>query len=278
MTNQIYTATGCARCKITKRFMEENKISYEEYDFKAEGKEAFSKFYRTNRAEIYRDKDGVEFPVFTDGDEIRQGLGVVVGYLIAGDGLDGFIGRSALHGEWIDGFDISGGDPERVGDLLQVLAYVKRNGLKIQLTTDGRNADVLEAVLDANLADRVLMEVRGPAALYGALAGAPLDEGELTQSIALTARAPEYRFHTTVAPLVREDGTADHLTPAEIGETAKLIEAATGSKKHPYQLKGCDPKTASREALKSLEPLPASAMFKYRTAARRYMVMAEIAK
>jgi pyruvate formate lyase activating enzyme len=278
MTNQIYTATGCARCKITKRFMQEHQIGYEEYDFKAEGKEAFSKFYRENRAQIYRDKDGVEFPVFTDGEEIRQGLSVVVGYLIAGDGLDGFIGRSALHGEWIDGFDISGGDPDRVADLIQVLAYVKRNGLKIQLTTDGRNADVLKAVLDENLAHRVLMEVKGPAALYGALTGTPLSEAELKQSIALSARAPEYQFHTAVAPLVREDGTADHLTPAEIGETAKLIDAATGSKKHPYQLRPCDPKNASPEALQSLEPLPSSAMFKYRTAARRYMVMAEIAK
>jgi pyruvate formate lyase activating enzyme len=203
---------------------------------------------------------------------------VVVGYLIAGDGLDGFIGRSVLHGEWIDGFDISGGDPERVGDLIQVLEYIKRNGLKVQLATDGRNADVLEAVLDANLADRVLMAVRGPAALYNALTGAPLNEAQLEQSIALTARAPEYRFHTTVAPLVREDGAAAHLTPAEVGETARLIEAATGSKKHPYQLRPWDPGTTSDAALKSLEPLPASAMFKNRTAARRYMVMAEIAK
>jgi glutaredoxin len=99
MTNQIYTATGCVRCKITKRFMKDNGISYEEYDFKAEGKEAFSQFYRDNRKDIFRDKDGVEFPVFTDGRVIRQGLSVVVGYLIAGEALSGFIGRNRLHGE-----------------------------------------------------------------------------------------------------------------------------------------------------------------------------------
>ena len=136
MTHQIFTATGCTRCKITKRFMKENKIDFEEYDFKAEGKEAFSQFYRANRKDIFRDKDGVEFPVFTDGKVIRQGLSVVVGYLIAGDGLSGFIGRSLLHGEWIDGFDISGGDPANTDALLKVLVYVKQNGLKIQITTN----------------------------------------------------------------------------------------------------------------------------------------------
>jgi pyruvate formate lyase activating enzyme len=278
MTNRIYTATGCVRCKITKRFMKENGISYEEYDFKAEGKDAFSQFYRANRKEIFRDKDGVEFPVFADGKVIRQGLSVVVGYLIAGDALSGFIGRSLLHGEWIDGFDISGGDPDRIDDLLKVLSYIKQNGLKIQITTDGRNATVLEAVKEKNLADRIIMDVRGPAALYGALAGADIDEQELKRSIALAARFSQYGFQTTIAPLIRQDGTVDHLTPEEVGQTARLIEAATGSKKHPYQLKGFDPKQTTDDRLKAVEPLPSSAMFKYRTAARRYMVMTEIEK
>jgi len=83
-------------------------MDYEEYDIKADGKDAFTKFYRAHRAEIYRDKDGVEFPVYTDGSVIRQGVSVVIGHLMAGNGLDGFIGRSTLHGEWIDGFNISG--------------------------------------------------------------------------------------------------------------------------------------------------------------------------
>jgi pyruvate formate lyase activating enzyme len=278
MTNQIYTATGCARCKITKRYMKENGIDYEEYDFKADGKEAFSQFYRANRASIFRDKDGVEFPVFTDGQTIRQGVSVVIGFLIAGDALAGYIGRSLLHGEWIDGFDISGGDPDQVDNLLKVLAYLKRNGLKIQLTTEGRNAAVLQAVLDKDLADRVIMTVCGPAALYGPITGYDIDEVELKRSISLAAKFPEYRFYTTVTPLVRNGGTVDYLTPEEIGETAKLIEGAAGSKKHPYELRLFDPESAGNDALASIEPLPSSALFKYRTTARRYMVMAEIEK
>jgi pyruvate formate lyase activating enzyme len=220
----------------------------------------------------------VEFPVFTDGRVIRQGLSVVVGYLIAGEALRGFIGRSLLHGEWIDGFDISGGAPDRIDDLLKVLSYIKQNGLKIQITTDGRNAAVLEAVKENSLADRIIMDARGPAGLYGSLAGADIDEEELKRSIALATRFSDYRFQTTIAPLVRKDGTVSYLTPEEVGETARLIEAVTGSKKHSYQLKAFDPKHATDERLKSADPLPSSAMFKYRTAARRYMVMTEIEK
>jgi pyruvate-formate lyase-activating enzyme/glutaredoxin len=278
MTNRIFSATGCARCNITKRFMKEKGLHYDEYDFKADGKEAFAKFYRAHRAEIYRDKDGVEFPVFTDGQVIRQGVSVVIGHLIAGDGLDGFIGRSTLHGEWIDGFNISGGDPSRTEELLQVMAYLKQNGLKILLNTDGHNSFVLKAAQERNLGDRIIMEVKGPAALYEALTGKTITPEELKASIGLVARFSDYRFYTTLAPMVAKDGAIRFITPEEIGETAKTIEAATGSKKHPYELKPFDPAQALDVRLKSQEPLPSSALFKYRTAARRYMVMTEIAK
>lgn len=278
MTNTIYSATGCVRCKITKRFMGEQGIGFEEHDIKAEGKDAFAKFYRANRSAIFRDKDGVEFPVFTDGSVICQGVSVVIGHLIAGDGLDGFIGRSTLHGEWIDGFDISGGDPDRTEGLLRVLSYLKSNGLKIQLTTTGKNATVLEQILAQGLGDSVIMEVKGPAALYELISGKRMDHRELSQSIGLAAKFGDYQFITIVAPVKRENGQISYLTPEEIGETARMIETATGSKTHPYELQAFDPATAADEAMHSVEVLPASAMFKYRTAARRFQVKTEICK
>jgi pyruvate formate lyase activating enzyme len=62
----------------------------------------------------------------------------------------------------------------------------------------------------------------------------------------------------------------DFLTPEEIGETARLIEAATGSKRHPYEIGPADARQTD------VAPLPENALFRYRTAARRHMVMTEI--
>ena len=278
MTHTIYSATGCARCKITKRFMGEQGIEFEEHDIKADGKDAFAQFYRANRSAIFRDKDGVEFPVFTDGRVIRQGVSVVIGHLIAGDDLKGFIDRSALHGEWIDGFNISDGNPDRAEGLLRVLSYLKKNGLKIQLTTTGKNATVLEQILTQGLGDRVIMEIKGPAAMYEGITGKPIDDGELSQSIGVTAKFDDYQFSTTVAPVKREDGQISYLTPEEIGETANMIETATGSKTNPYELQRFDPAAAADKALQSIEVLPDSTMFKYRTAARRFQVKTEFKK
>ncbi len=278
MTVEIYTASGCARCNITKRYMKENAIDYKEFDFKSEGKEAFAQFYRANRNNIFRDKDGVEFPVLYDGKEVRQGVSVILGYLIAGSKLAGFIGRSLLHGEWIDGFDISAGDPSEVNHLAAVLSHLKGNGLKVQVTTNGKNVSVLETLIDKNLCDKVIMDVKGPVRLYEKLIGLNIQEDELKKSINLSTTVPDYAFFTDIVPFEREEGIIEFLTPEEIGETARIIEEATGNKKHPYTLRSFNPGQSNDARLKALEPLPSSAMFKYRTAARRYQVSTEIAK
>lgn len=278
MSNTIYSATGCARCKITKNYMQANGHTYEEFDFKAEGKDAFNKFYRANRKDIYRDKDGVEFPVFTDGEVIRQGVSVIIGYLLAKDKLAGFIGRSMLHGEWIDGFDVSGGDPVQADDLITVLSFLKKSGLKIELTSNGKNPQVLEKIAENGLGDRLVMEVSGPAQLYPQITGDEISAEDISTSLKNATRFSEYQFATTIIPLVRPDETVSYLTPEEVGDTAKMIEEATGSKKHPYKIRACDLESLDAARLKDIEPLESSAMFKYRTAARRFMVMAEIEK
>ncbi|MFW2367127.1 MAG: hypothetical protein ACN4GW_11965 [Desulforhopalus sp.] len=278
MSNTIYTATGCARCKITKSYMQENEYTYDEFDFKAEGKDAFNKFYRANRKDIFRDKDGVEFPVFTDGKVIRQGVSVIIGYLLAKDTLSGFIGRSQLHGEWIDGFNVSGGDPTHADELITVLSFLKKSGLKIQLTSNGENPQVLEKIVENGLGDRLVMEVSGPAELYPQIIGDQISAEDIGASLKLATRFSEYQFGTTIAPLVRIDDTVSYLTPEEVGNVAKMIEEATGSKKHPYKIRVCDLESLNDARLKGIEPLESPAMFKYRTAARRFMVMAEIEK
>jgi pyruvate-formate lyase-activating enzyme/glutaredoxin len=281
MSLTIYTATGCTRCKITKKFMNEQEIAYEELDIKGDGMQAFRKFYGANRSAIYRGEDGVEFPVVTEGNVIRQGVAVAIAYLLADTQLDDFIRRCELKHEWIDGLHVSGGDPALGDQLIVLLKFLKKNGLKLQLDTNGKNASILEQLLEEGLGDRVVMEVKGPADLYPAMLAETIDPAEIEKSISLAARFPEYKFYTTVVPVIRQaDGEqqAGYLTPEEISETAGWIESATGSKKHPFQLRHFDPQTCSDEKLNSIEALPSSEMFKYRTAARRHMVLAEIEK
>jgi len=259
--------------------MEERGIDFVEMDMKAEGKEDFRKFYAANRPSIFRGAEGIEFPILTDGREIRQSLGVTLAWLSAGPTLEGFFRIGRLHGEWVDGINVSGGDPNRSEEFMAVLRYLKKNALKIQLDTSGKNPSLLRGVLAEDLADRVIMAVQGPLALYDRILGETVDHEEIRETISLVPRFPEYHFETTIVPVARgagDDLGPSYLTPTEIAETAQLIKECSGGNKHPYRLKPFNPESCADDRFKAVEAMASGELFKYRAAARSHLVHAEI--
>ena len=281
MSITLYSATGCIRCRLIRQLLKERGLTYQEYDALAEGKEAFRSFYQTNRQKIYRGTEGVEFPLYCDGDVIRQGLPGVIAYLVAGLSLNGFFTHGRKHGQWIDGIDVSGGDPAHGEEFLEVLIYLKKQGFKIQIDTNGVNADLLASVIEHKLAECIIMEVKGPLDLYGLILQQPVDPAEIEKSILLVSTFSEYSFVTTIAPFVRQPSDPpeiSYITQEEIAETAKLIKTATGDNQQPYGLRFFDPKIANDERLRTCEALTQSMLFKYRTQARKDQFKTELLK
>jgi len=279
MSLTLFTAAGCARCNIAKKFMRKKNLAFEEHDAIGEGKELFGQFYRAHRGAILRGTEGIEFPVLADGSEIRQGVAPVIAWLQAGARLDGFIGRSELSKGWVGGLHVSGGDPAALNEWVAVLGFLKTNGLMLQLDTDGRNAAVLERLLEHGLGDRVVMDLKGPKPLYGALLVQEIDLQEVDRSMALVAKFPEYRFQTTVAPFPRAGGTPgsiSFLTPEEIAKTALWLKEATGSHRQPYVLRVFDPQAHPDDRFRSVETLSSNSLLRHRSAARKHQVLTEV--
>jgi pyruvate formate lyase activating enzyme len=264
------------RCNLARKFMRERGIEYQERDINGEGRNLFGQFYRANRSAVYRGPEGIEFPVLEDGASVRQGVGVVIGYLHSGTKLDGFIGRSVLSKGWIDGLHVSGGDPAMEDDLVAVLGFLKKNGLKLQLDTNGKNSSVLKNLLVHGLGHRVIMNLTGPQGLFPRILGEEIGPAEITRTMELAIRFPEYRFETTVTPVRRRNGSVSYLTPEEIEETAKWLKEATGSQKQPYLLRWFDPETCPDERFGAMEKLPSQALLRYRTAARKHQVLTDV--
>ncbi len=281
MTRTLFTAAGCVRCNLAKKFMRENAIGFEEHDATGQGKDLFVQFYRENRGAIFRGKEGIEFPVLADGTSIRQGVAVVIAHLHAGAKLDGFVGRSSLSKGWVGGLHVSGGDPAQVVELTTVLAFLKRNGMKLELDTNGKNASVLETLLVQGLGDRVIMDLKGSQALYGRMLGEEIDASEIEHTMELVTRFCEYRFRTTLAPVHGMDGDPGKvrtLTPEEIEETARWLKEATGSDNQPYVLRLFDPESCTDKGQKAAEKTSSTVLFRYRAAARRHQIRTELEK
>jgi pyruvate formate lyase activating enzyme len=250
----VFTITGCARCKILKQCLSDNGFSFDEKNMLEEGKEDFQKFYAQNRKSIVRGLEGIEFPILISPAGLHQGLAATVAQVLFGKKLDGFVSVGSLHKEWVDGFHISGGDPQYIGEFIGLLTYIKERNMKLQVETDGRNPAIFERVLSENLASVVLLNLLGPARAYSSILNLNIDPADIRRSLEFIIQAPEFKIYTKVTP---------QLTPADIGDAAQWISEATGSAKTPFYLK-----TANSE-----EPVN---LFPYRSAARRHLVFAEI--
>jgi len=253
--------------------MDDHAMIYEENDIKAEGRDAFNLFYRNNRPDIYRGREGVEFPILFTGDKIRQGVGVILAFLKAKDKLGEFVGRSDLSHGWINGLNVSANDASMGDAFLDILRYLKTHGLLIQLSTDGRNAHLLEIIITEGLVDRLIFHLRGPAELNKTITGYPLKSEELFNSLSMVEKSPEYQIILSIECLESPDDEPRYLTFEEATRTAALVEQATGSKKHPFFIEEVVPPPDL-----NIAPLPLSAFYKYRTACRPHMVLAEILK
>lgn len=273
MAVTIFSATGCARCKIAKKYLAQKGIAYTDLDIKAEGKDQFNRFYRENRKSVYRGPDGIEFPVYFDGQVVKQGLGVVVGH-VCSQKLAGFFGIGRLHGEWVDGIHISQGDPAAIDELVEALGYLKSAGMKFEMDTDGRNPQVLERLLAEGLGEVMIMRLLGTKDLY-AVQG--YDLAEVAKTMNLVSQFPEPRFELAVRPVARADGTVEYLQPEEAGEIAAWLKQATGNNKLPLVLAPFDLKAAGDEGFAALPQLEGKDLFIYRSKARAHQVMTTIA-
>ena len=281
MSILLFTATGCARCKIVKRFMVGHGIAFSERDMKADGKDDFQKFYAANRKSISRGADGVEFPILADGEVIRQGIGPAIAHLQSGAKLDGFVDLGRLHREWVDGLHVSGGNPDHGDEFVALLRHLRSAGMKLHIDTDGRNAALLHRIVAEKLADVVVMNFLGPPRLYGQLLGAAVETVEIARSIALVSGCPDHRFETTIAPVLRRDGTPPEITylsPDEIAETARMLAEQTNTVKAPYVLKLFRPADSADAGARNMPLLTATDLLAYRAAARKHQMATEIEK
>ena len=146
MSITLYTAPDCLRCKIVKGFLAEHQIAYETVDFKADA-QTFNTFYRANRKAIYRNPEGVEFPLFDDGTVIKQGSGEVIAYLLSGHALEGAVTRSDLLHGWISGLYLSQCPAAEEDLFVELVQQLAKGGLTVCIQTDGRNPALLERLI-----------------------------------------------------------------------------------------------------------------------------------
>ncbi|HJD97220.1 hypothetical protein [Mailhella massiliensis] len=274
MAITLYRAPNCIRCRITHEFMDAKGISYGSYDLEAD-KDIVNGFYRANRKFLHRNETGVEFPMFhdDDGDVVLQGTGVIIAYLLSGKALgeSGAVSESKMLHGWISGLNVSkvpAGEEEHFAELVTALA---KGGLQVVIDSDGRNADLLEKLINTGCLTRVRLNIPGPASVYPAAAGgeAPSKE-ELGKSIALARAFKDNVIRLYLEPIPQADGSLAWLSPADAALAGKMVAEACNDMMLPFGIQ------AGTEPVKGLEPL--ANLLPYRSKVRAALPKTDIIK
>lgn len=269
MSITLYTAPDCLRCKIVKAFLNERGQEYTTFDFK-DDKDVFNKYYRANRSSIYRNPEGVEFPIFDDGKVIKQGTGEILAYLLSERVLEACVTRSELLHGWISGLNVSACPAGQEDNFVTLISLLAKGGLTVQLASDGRRADLLKRVLDEGHVSRMMLDIVGPARLYPAIAGGELDAEDLKQSIELVLAHSDGVIRMLVSGYADENGSMTRVSTLEVAEAAKMVLDACGNRMLPVFVEAA--------TVAGLEALEAQALLPYRSKVRGSLVKAEIRK
>ena len=99
----------------------------------------------------------------------------------------------------LDGVCITGGEPTLHKDLPDLMKAIKDLGFLVKLDTNGTRPDVLNAILEAGLADYVAMDIKNSPEKYAVTCGGPDVLNAVRESVQLLeASAVEHEFRTTV--------------------------------------------------------------------------------
>lgn len=263
MSITLYTAPDCLRCRIVKSWLHGTNTAYDTVDFKADAA-IFNAFYRANRPSIYRNPEGVEFPLFADGQVIKQGSGEIIAYLLAGRAMECCVTRSDLLHGWISGLYPSRCPAALAEQFVTLVRHLGQGGLELCLRVDGRNPALLEQLLALQLPCKV--EVAVPASGLYVGEGLPTTD-DLARTLTLARGTAQWEVQVVIDPVQTAQGWQWPERAAVVQAAQKLADAS--DKQLPCVL------VPSTEPLpEGLEALTPAQMLKYRSSAREFLFKA----
>ncbi len=279
----LYTAPNCIRCKIVKSFLKDQNQTWEETDFK-ENKDDFNAFYRTNRPSIYRNPEGVEFPIYTDGEVIKQGSGEIIAYLLSKNTLSLSVRQSDLLHGWVSGLYPSLCPKDQEDNFLVLTEALAKGGLSVCLRSDGRNPELVQRLIDKNIVKKLEVNFYGNPEIYAIIDSSlgienhTLKAEDVVKTIEIAKKFSNSEINLQLIPIKEEDNYR-YITKEEVSNAAKFIAEACADKQLPIKLSVCkDEELVAMKLDKKLAEPEQQDLFKYRSAARKDMFKIDIKK
>ena len=165
---------------------------------------------------------------------------------------------------FIDGVEITGGEPLLYNDTLDFIKKIKELGYEVKLDTNGYFPDKLEEILNSGIVDFIAMDIKSSPEKYSYACGIEIDLSKIRASISLIMKkAKEYEFRTTVAPKIVEE--------EDIIPMVKMIEGA-----EMYALQEFRPVKTIDPSFMEISPYPKENLYHFAEIAKPYVKKIEV--
>ena len=165
---------------------------------------------------------------------------------------------------FIDGVEITGGEPLIYNDTLDFIKKIKKMGFQVKLDTNGYFPEKLKEILDSGMVDFVAMDIKSSPEKYSYASGIEIDLSKIENSISLIMKkSKEYEFRTTVAPKIVEE--------KDIVPMVKMIEGA-----EMYALQEFRPVKTIDPSFMEISPYPKDVLFRFAEIAKPYVKNVEV--
>lgn len=160
---------------------------------------------------------------------------------------------------FIDGVQISGGEPLLNSGLPDFIKSVKSMGLAVKLDTNGYHPELLKKLLDSGNLDYVAMDIKSSSSKYAKAAGVSVDFSRIKESVSKIMESElSYEFRTTAVPgIVASD---------DIVEIGEMIEGANG-----YYIQQFVPEKTLNPEFSDLAPYKISVLEEMKMLAEQYV-------
>lgn len=152
---------------------------------------------------------------------------------------------------------------------------LSKGGLNVVVQSDGRKPELLKTLLGIGNVSAIL-NLAGSAETHAALYGGAPTKEELAASAELVSASEGGIVRFLAQPLPGEGDAKRWPGREDAAAAASMLAEATGKPTMPYQIAAV---TADMiPGLQGLEPLPESELLVYRSASRKFLFKADIAK
>lgn len=162
--------------------------------------------------------------------------------------------------DWLDAVCVTGGEPLMHKEIKDLLALIKKRGLRVKLDTNGSFPERLDEIIQEGLVDCVAMDIKAALDKYSLASGVNVNIEDIKRSIEILQNSKlDKMYRTTAVPGIIE--------AKDIEEIGRMLQGSP-----VFQLQQFSPENTLDESYRDVNPYSSEKIKEFGRIAEKYFL------